>query len=78
MSARRLSLRRTKVNEMEERHFQDACDADRVHRKLQIIFHAFGGPKAPQWGALVQVALNTCRSLEGLRKGQKSKCLCYA
>ena len=28
--------------------FKDACDANKVQKKLAIVFHAFGGPKAPQ------------------------------
>jgi len=47
------------VKEGEARPFQDICDADRVHRKMQITFYAFGGPKAPQWGGLIQVDLQT-------------------
>ena len=73
MLAHRLRLRRTKVKEMEARPFQDICDADKVHRKMQIIFHAFGGPKAPQWGGLIQVAPGTHTRQRGLMEAQKSK-----
>lgn len=48
MSTRLLRVQRKMVKEMEERHFQDACDANKVQRKLQIIFHDFRGLKAPQ------------------------------
>jgi len=52
---------------MEARPFQDAYDADKVERKVQIIFHAFGGPKYPQWGGLIQVALERHTGQRGLK-----------
>jgi hypothetical protein len=52
--------------------YQDTCGADNV-QKVADYFHAFGGPKAPQWGGLIQVAPDTCRSPRGLRNGQNSK-----
>ena len=33
--------------------FQGACDERQGIEKLQIVFHAFGGPKTPQWGGLI-------------------------
>ena len=59
---------------MEARPFQDACDANRVQRELQITFHAFGGPKAPQWGGLIPVAVERHTRQRGFMNAQKSKC----
>ena len=58
---------------MEERPFQDTCDVDKVHRSCRLFFHAFGGPKAPQWGGLIQVAPETHTGQTGLMEAQKSK-----